>query len=402
MAADILHATALVPAEADRPPALAGSTPHPSAKLTPFIQAWLSATNPNTARANARALDRFTAWAEAPSSSEAVWRLLADPASPTHPASRPEFAEEVLADYRRHLERDTPVRASTRTDEIGYSSNSIRAYILGICGLLRVLRRVGVIAWTPQVSLPPINAYNRRVTAGIGVDGFQRLLQAALARRSPFRERDHAILALTWRGLRVGEIADLDVAHLRLSATPPVVNILGKWRYAREDVELAASQETAIRAWLAVRGSAAGPLFWRLDRGSPDAAAEPQRRRRERRTTGGKRLTPNGIWRTFQELGKSVGLPPEACHPHAVRHTVATELLNRSDGNIRMCMSFMRLTKAEVVEIYDEYRQHRGLQGAEILEGIVTASAAPDLVITSAFCAMPTVSPATVDDATTT
>lgn len=401
MAAEILHATSLVPAEADRSPALADAPPHSSAKLTPFIQAWLSATNPNTARANARALDRFTAWAEATTSAEAVWRLLADPASPTHPATRPEFAEEVLADYRRHLERDTPVRASTRTDEIGYSSNSIRAYILGICGLLRVLRRVGVIAWTPKVTLPPINAYNRRVTAGIGVDGFQRLLQAALARRSPFRERDHAILALTWRGLRVGEIADLDVAHLRLSATPPVVNILGKWRYAREDLELAASQEAAIRAWLAVRGSASGPLFWRLDRGSPDAAAEPQRRRRERRTTGGKRLTTGGIWRTFQILGKSVGLPAEACHPHAVRHTVATELLNRSDGNIRMCMSFMRLSKAEVVEIYDEYRQHRGLQGAEILEGIVTAPAGPDQAGSSAFCAMPAVSPATVDDATT-
>jgi len=54
-----------------------------------------------------------------------------------------------------------------------------------------------------------------------------------------------------------------------------------------------------------------------------------------------------------------------------------------------------------VVEIYDEYRQHRGLQGAEILEGVMTASSAVPAV-TSSLCAMPTALPTTMDAATTT
>lgn len=372
MPAEDLHA-ALITVDADHAPAQVAFGAHPSQQLTPYITAWLGATNPNTARANARALTRFVSWAEATTPETAIWRLIADRANPLIPASRPEFAEEVLADYRRHLERATPAHTSSRTDEEGYSSNAIRAYVLGITGLLRVLRRVGIIPWTIHVRLPPTDAYNRRVTAGIGVAGFQALQQAATRRASPFRERDLAILALTWRGLRVGEIADIDLVHLRLNETPPTINIMGKWRQQREDIELADSQRQAVMEWLAVRGSDPGPLLWRLDKGAPSEAPERRRRRRERRTTGGKRLSTAGIWRTFQELGTQAGLPLAQCHPHAVRHTVATEILNRSGGNIRLCMSFMRLTKAEVVEIYDEYRQHRGLEGARLLESATRA-----------------------------
>jgi integrase/recombinase XerC len=335
------------------------------------VDAWLTPTNENTRRAIARGAAMFQAFAGTPSLYEAIWLLISDGGAGERVAPGPGYAEAVLTAYRKHLEQAKPKRQVNRDGESGYSANTIRNSILVIGGLLGSLRQVGLISWHPATDVPPASAY--RDTTGCGVDGFRRLLAAARAVATPFRERNQALLLLLWRGLRVGELVDIDLEHVDLGATPPRISIFGKWRQSREFIEIAPNQMSALAAWIAVRGREPGPLFWRLDNGRPDQAEEAPRQRRERRTSGGKRLTTVGAWKILQQLGRAQGMSPGVCHPHAIRHTVITELLERAGGNIRRVQAFARLSRAEIVEIYDDRRHHHGLAGASLLDDVADA-----------------------------
>lgn len=120
--------------------------------------------------------------------------------------------------------------------------------------------------------------------------------------------RNSALLLLLYNtGARVQEIVDLDVCDLRLDPVP-VVMLEGKGRKQRT-CPLWARTVGALKAWLAERGAADGPLFL---------------------NTQGRRLSRSGIAYILRKLAACAGLSPrhaEHISPHVIRHTTAMHLL---------------------------------------------------------------------------
>lgn len=312
------------------------------------LERYLDPTNAHTARDRRIGLATFQAWAQAPNLDVALVRLI---------ARGPDYAEAVLDQWRQALVRED------------YADNTIRARILAVTGCLRLLRNVGAIIWRIKPPVPSADAYSARSTAGCGVEGFHALVRAAHGQPTPLRERDVAWLLLLWRGLRVGEVVDLDLEHVELAPSPRL-NILGKWRTRREWLDLADYQAEALASWLAIRGNKPGPLFWRLDRARPTVEiVTPARSRRERRTMGGLRLSDMGLRKAMLKIGALAGLPAAVCHPHALRHASGTELLDRDGGNIRRMMQFLRIRNSATAIRYDDNRMRQGREAAEILGG---------------------------------
>lgn len=125
--------------------------------------------------------------------------------------------------------------------------------------------------------------------------------------------RDRALLELLYGGgLRVSEATGLDLAHVSLGER--VVRVMGKGRKERL-VPIGKKAESAIRAWLAVRAELAHPKTRAID---PHALFV---------STRGKRLGP----RAAQLLVRRYGIVASGrtdLHPHALRHTCATHMLD--------------------------------------------------------------------------
>jgi integrase/recombinase XerC len=118
------------------------------------------------------------------------------------------------------------------------------------------------------------------------------------------RRRDDAVLEILYgSGLRVSELCSLELDQIRL--TERLLIVWGKGAKERR-VPLGDASVTAIRAWLAVRSevipAAAGPIAFANERG--------------------KQLTPRDVRRILDRRSAS------PTHPHALRHTFATHLLD--------------------------------------------------------------------------
>jgi site-specific recombinase XerD len=113
------------------------------------------------------------------------------------------------------------------------------------------------------------------------------------------RRRDDAILELLYgSGVRVAELCGLTPAMLDLDAS--AMTVWGKGSKQRR-VPLSEPAVAAVRAWSTIRPDADGPLFLN-ERGNP--------------------LTPRDVRRILDRRS------PTPTHPHALRHTFATHLLD--------------------------------------------------------------------------
>lgn len=134
-----------------------------------------------------------------------------------------------------------------------------------------------------------------------------RRAQAAVALR------DRALLELLYgAGLRVSEACGLDIGQLSLSDLS--ARVLGKGNKERI-VPLGRKAAEALRAWLAVRAELAHPKTRALD---PHAVFV---------STRGRRLGPRAAQLLVRRYGLA-GAGRADLHPHALRHTCATHLLD--------------------------------------------------------------------------
>ncbi len=123
------------------------------------------------------------------------------------------------------------------------------------------------------------------------------------------RRRDDAVLELLYgSGLRVGELCGLDVGSLDLARG--AVTVWGKGAKERR-VPLSAPAVAALRAWLRIRGDV-------IVDDDGVAAARAVLFGNER----GKRITPRDVRRILDRRS------PSPTHPHALRHSFATHLLD--------------------------------------------------------------------------
>jgi integrase/recombinase XerC len=125
--------------------------------------------------------------------------------------------------------------------------------------------------------------------------------------------RDRALLELLYAaGLRVSEASGLDLANVSLSER--TVRVMGKGRKERM-VPFGSKAEEALRAWLSVRDELAHPKTLFLD---PRAVFV---------STRGRRLGPRAAQLIVRRYGLA-GAGRVDLHPHALRHTCATHLLD--------------------------------------------------------------------------
>jgi integrase/recombinase XerC len=128
--------------------------------------------------------------------------------------------------------------------------------------------------------------------------------------------RDRALLeTLYGAGLRVSEACGLDVNDVELSIKGlGSVRVLGKGNKERV-VPIGAAAVAAIRAYLARRGELRHPKTGFLD---PTAVLVSKR---------GARLRSSGAYDIVRRYG-ALGAGRADLHPHALRHTCATHLLD--------------------------------------------------------------------------
>jgi site-specific recombinase XerD len=213
------------------------------------------------------------------------------------------------------------------------------------------LRRRGVIAVDPAASLHTGGAEGRLPRV---LDG--RELDALLAPDDPddgdgappeaqvwIRARDDALLEVLYgSGVRVGELCGLDIDDLELRAG--AATVWGKGSKQRR-VPLSDPAVDALRSWLGQRAGLPAA-------GAQDEAALFLNLRR-------RRMTPRDVRRVLDRRAIS------PTHPHALRHTFAThlldggadlrvvqELLGHSD--VATTQRYTHVSKERLKAVYDE------------------------------------------------
>jgi integrase/recombinase XerC len=150
--------------------------------------------------------------------------------------------------------------------------------------------------------------------------------------------RDHCIVELLYScGLRVAELVGLDArasadAAGWIDAADASAHVLGKGS-KRRSVPVGAPALTALRAWLAVRGQLAG---------SDEAALFVSRR--------GTRLSPSQVRSRLRLLALQAGLPTHV-HPHMLRHSFASHLL-QSSGDLRAVQELLGHANISTTQVY--------------------------------------------------
>jgi integrase/recombinase XerC len=181
----------------------------------------------------------------------------------------------------------------------------------------------------------------KRLPKALSVDDATALMEASAAQNAEGL-RDHAILELFYSsGLRLSELVGLDVAFVEangyrsagwLDLAAAEVTVLGKGKRVRT-VPVGRKAIEAIGAWLAVRGpfvkADAHPLFL---------------------SARGARMSPNAVRERVKRAALTAGIPANV-HPHVLRHSFATHLL-QSSGDLRAVQELLGHASVAATQIY--------------------------------------------------
>ena len=175
---------------------------------------------------------------------------------------------------------------------------------------MRWLRRKRVIDTCPadQLSTPKVR---RGLPTLLSVDAAREVVEAPRA-DTTVGVRDRAVLELLYgSGLRLSELCGLDLDHVDLRTAE--ARVLGKGSKERI-VPLGQPCVEAVARWLQVRGELVRPK-------RPEAA------RAMFLTVTGRRLYARAVEYLVADYGK-LGAGRADLHPHALRHTCATHMLD--------------------------------------------------------------------------
>jgi integrase/recombinase XerC len=256
----------------------------PVVSATPVDGAWhiedfvssLTASSPNTVAAYRSDVANFVAWAQRAGIDEPI-----------------RVDRLVLRRYVAFL--------TTRQ----FARRSVARKVAGVRRYFDWLRRNGVVETDPAALLRAPSGDGRlpRVLSHKDID---ELLDGPTAEDEPVwrRRRDDAVLELLYgSGIRVSELCSLDVDAVDLAAR--AVTVWGKGAKERR-VPLSEPAADAVGAWLLIRRDVV-PV-------SGGAAMFANER--------GNRLTPRDVRRIVDRRS------PVPTHPHALRHSFATHLLD--------------------------------------------------------------------------
>lgn len=246
-----------------------------------------------------------------------------------------------LAVDRRALRRYVAWLATTDRPRTGapMAKRSVARHVSSVRRYFRYLRREGVVAVDPSTSLRAPSG-DGKLPRVLDHDDVHALLDGVTPDDEPHwrRLRDDAVLELLYgSGIRVGELCGLRVDALDLGSG--AVSVWGKGSKERR-VPLSAPAVAALRAWLAVRGevvsATAGAAVFGNERGNP--------------------LTPRDVRRIVDRRTAAAGGRPT--HPHALRHTFATHLLD-GGADLRAVQELLGHADVSTTQRYTHVSNHR-------------------------------------------
>jgi integrase/recombinase XerC len=191
-----------------------------------------------------------------------------------------------------------------------HSPSSVARKVAAVRSFMRWLLRKRFIKKSPaeELATPKVR---RPLPTLLSVDAAQQVVENPDT--TPMGLRDRAVLELLYgSGLRVSEAEGLDLADLDLSGR--TARVVGKGDKERM-VPLGGRSLEALHAYLAVRSTFVHP---RTETQDPAAVFL---------TLRGKRLRRQGIYDIVQLHG-AMGAGRADLHPHALRHTCATHMLD--------------------------------------------------------------------------
>ena len=232
----------------------------------------------------------------------------------------------------------------------GLASGSIAIELSAWRGLYRWLGRDGLVALNPVAGVRAPRA-PKPLPKALSVDQAVALADFDAATppaagtpgrdrrdRAVLMARDHCITELLYGcGLRVGELVALDV-HAGPDATGWIdmadasAHVLGKGQ-KRRSVPVGAAALRALHAWLALRAQLAHadePALFVSNRGG--------------------RITANQARTRLQLLALQAGVPTHV-HPHMLRHSFASHLL-QSSGDLRAVQELLGHANITTTQVY--------------------------------------------------
>jgi len=225
----------------------------------------------------------------------------------------------TLRDYLSHLMKQGLVKAS-----IARKLSAIRSFY-------RYLLREGMISTSPAAttSSPKLD---KRLPSFLTIEEMKRLLEAPDL-STPQGQRDRALLELLYAsGLRVSELAQLDLEQVNLDTHE--IRVWGKG--AKERVVLMG--EPAAKA-----------LTTYLSQGRPKLLGKKGSNALFVNRYGG-RLPERRIQRILGKYASSAGIDKKV-HPHLLRHTFATHLLD-GGADLRVVQELLGHADLSSTQIY--------------------------------------------------
>lgn len=224
----------------------------------------------------------------------------------------------------------------------GYARRTMARKAASLRRYFAWLRHVGTVAVDPSARLSAPRGEGR-LPHVLSRGELEVLLDVPPARvdddDEPVRLRDDAVLELLYgSGIRVAELCglrptDVDLANRRVS-------VWGK-RSKQRQVPLSEPAAEAVRGWLE-RGRAG-----LVQDGSPEDALFLNRR--------GRRLGERDVRRILDHRAQS------PTHPHALRHTFATHLLD-GGADLRVVQELLGHTSLETTQVYTHVSKERLFQ----------------------------------------
>jgi integrase/recombinase XerC len=301
----------------------------PVAVQAELLQEFYRGKKPKTLEAYRKGLQAFAEFVNAKSEAAAISKLIGN----THGA-----ANILVLGFRSTLV------------EQGFSPSTVNQRLSAVRSLIQLANMTGIINW--KLDVKALKSEKYKDTRGPGQDGFERLLQEAKKQRKEKAARDVAVLWLLYgRVLRREEVISMDLEHFDGKNK---VSVMRKGKLERELLTIPTQTATALHGWIAFRGEAPGPMFFRCDKA---------------RQADRGRLTGKGLWQIVSTLGTRCGLDT---WPHALRHAGITEAL-RLTKDPRAVQKYSGHKKLETLLIYDDNLQDQGGDVAQIVaDGVKT------------------------------
>ncbi len=270
-------------------------------------------------------------------------RYLARFLSHTGVSSPAKLSEQMVREFRLHLNRQPGVSGTMKHKTQNYYMISLRAF-------LKFLRKRGIESLSPErIELAKVGGRDLDLMSS---DELERLMHAptkGLADRAVggtaangrtnqlISLRDTAMLELLFStGLRVSELCSL---NRDLDLSRDEFSIRGKGEKVRV-VFLSPEAKQGIRDYLAKRSDVDDALF--IQMGKASAQAE--------KTKQGLRLTPRSVERIVKRYATKAGITRKVT-PHVIRHSFATDLLENG-ADLRSVQALLGHSNIATTQVY--------------------------------------------------